>query len=154
MLIVDFGQPDDCMWNSDLEFDVYYESSWRHDDFVKEIIRSIDNAEFVDGALRDLDDPELEFSIYDISGGAKALILLYKDDSLTKVWGPLFGDNCSELLLRIAENKDITVYMQHLLKFPEDKFKAYSNRLGREYKDYRDYEIDLMWGIPEVIKTC
>lgn len=151
MLFIDYGRPEDCLDNSDLEFDGLFEYNWLDDPFTVKILREVDNAEWYKGMLRDLDRADRLFGISDISGGAKALMILYHIDDYDKVWGPLFGDNCASLLLDIAENKDITVFLGHIINFPAEKFKAFSNRLKREYIDISDYEMDAVYGIVEVM---
>lgn len=46
----------------------------------------------------------------------KVLILMLKDDSFIYNMSNC-GDNCAKWILKIAEKKDLTVYLQHIMRF-------------------------------------
>ena len=46
----------------------------------------------------------------------KVLILMSKDDSFVYNLSNC-GDNCAKWVLKIAEQKDLTVYLQHIMGF-------------------------------------
>lgn len=99
------------------------EASWFEDDFVKEIISSIDNADVVvDEAIKSR-KTGTGYSVDKLSGGAKALILMYELED--KIVLATMGDNCIEFVERIAakyekEGKELTIVSNYLHKF---KFK-------------------------------
>lgn len=56
-----------------------------------------------------------------LSGGVKTLILI--DNEPEKVfYASACGDNCAKWLLKIAEEKDITVNLRHLMNFGDAQF--------------------------------
>lgn len=138
ILKIGYGDCDTCITAIDMEFDGLFEYDWLQNDMNKRILREIDNA--IEGPLGivDLDDPTRMFKIYDISSGAKVLMLCNMSESI-KIYSSVLGDNCTPILLEIAKYRDITVYLRHLLQFPEDKFIAYSLKQSRKYHDYADY---------------
>ena len=138
ILKITYGESDECLTHIDMEFDGQFEYSWLNDPMNIRILREIDNAEMCSFGIRDITDTDIIFSIFDISTGAKALMLCNMRSS-TALYSTAFGDNCTSLLLEIAEYRDITIYLRHLLNFPEDKFKAYSLVQHRIYNDYADF---------------
>ncbi|MBR1743657.1 MAG: DUF4869 domain-containing protein [Lachnospiraceae bacterium] len=148
MLKIDYGRPDFCIDNADLEFEEEFEYSWLKDEFNVRILEEVEHALLNGNILYDMTEIDRTFGIYDISSGSKALMLTHELEE-PMVWGPLFGDNCAGLLLEIAEKKDVVIYLKNIINFPEERFRAYSFRLGREYTDYREYELDAVMGVTE-----
>ncbi len=117
--------PSDWVTDISASFDVEYEPEWFSDTFVQEIISVVDKSEVI------LMDGYRSTNIYneylgnisprDLSNGAKSLILLWKTDY--KLNGDRMGNNCIPLLLRISEQKDITISLGHIPKLPY-KFEA------------------------------
>ena len=65
----------------------------------------------------------------ELSGGVKVLILMVKDDSFIYNMSNC-GDNCAKWILKIAEKKDLTVYLQHIMRF-EGEFKIQIMNTGK-----------------------
>lgn len=65
----------------------------------------------------------------ELSGGVKVLILMLKDDSFIYNMSNC-GDNCAKWILKIAEKKDLTVYLQHIMRF-EGEFKIQIMNTGK-----------------------
>ena len=61
------------------------------------------------------------------------------------IWGPIFGDNCTDILSDICKNKTVKIIQEHYLQFNCEKFKAFSQLLQREYKDYNEYRHECLW---------
>jgi len=92
---------------------------WFEDPFVQRIVKEIDDTVVTDAF-------HIKSSVFGnipyehLSGGVKALILLYKEPSI-ELWGTLCGDNCIPLMCEISKMHDITVKFTHIpLSFPED----------------------------------
>lgn len=148
MLSIYYGVTEDCYYYIDAEFEELYEKEWFKDSLVQEITGDIDECDYTGVGCRDKIDPTIEFPIDGLSTGTKGLIMLLKMeyDSI-RIWGTAFGDNCSKWLLKIAENRDIVLELEHYLKFPAEKFKGYSLLQNRMYKDYEDYKYEVRhWG--------
>lgn len=144
MLKIGYGRPDDCIYAVDLEFEEQFEYSWLKNAINIKILNEIDNAIVTPIGIQDKDNEDILFTIFEISTGAKALMLCNMNKSI-KIWGTIFGDNCNSILLELAQTHDITIYLQHLAKFPSDKFQAYSLLKQRPYKDYAEYEMEARW---------
>ena len=57
------------------------------------------------------------------------MILMLKDDSFIYNMSNC-GDNCAKWILKIAEKKDLTVYLQHIMRF-EGEFKIKIMNTGK-----------------------
>lgn len=148
MLSIYWGRTEDSYYYIDDEFELLFKREWFDDSSVLEIIREIDNCQYIGAGCRDIKHPDIEFSVFELSTGSKGLILLLKLEYDTiRIWGTAFGDNCCKWLLKIAETRDITLELEHFMQFPEDDFKGYSLLQKRAYTDYSDYADEVMrWG--------
>lgn len=120
MLRVMFG---DLGWDADrIEkpneyFNFEHEKNWCDSELAKAIIRDVDLSEHIK-------DEYVESPIYGgmpvtkLSSGCKALLILLNQDNVI-MNGARMGDNCSKWLLEIAKIKDITITLDHSMKFPE-----------------------------------
>jgi hypothetical protein len=124
MLRVYFGSLADEIYNTDLYFKNSYKDEWLSDDFVKEMIKEIDNSEVIENnAIKN--DILGTFSPTGLSGGVKTLILIYFNPKIIFNISNC-GDNCIPFLFKIVQkreetiktNKDITVCLHHFLKLP------------------------------------
>jgi hypothetical protein len=96
-------------------FDNVYEDEWIEDDFVKEMIQDVDQSTVISSHI--IESPVLgAITPKELSGGVKVLILMLKDDSFVYNMSNC-GNNCAKWILKIAEKKDLTVYLQHILRF-------------------------------------
>lgn len=101
-------------------FNHWHDTEWFNDSIVQQIVLDIDKTK--------IEGPNLAISPVlgaipptKISGGSKCLILALKTDNL--IYGSGMGDNCVSWLLKIAEKKDVRMYLGHIMDFPE-KFEA------------------------------
>ena len=89
---------------------------WFQDPFVKEMIQDVDKSEVVGPFL--IQSPVLgPIAPTLLSGGVKVLILMLKDDKFMYNISNC-GDNCAKWILEIGKRKDITVFLQHYMRFP------------------------------------
>lgn len=124
-------------------FGAQYESSWFNSKLAKEIIKSIDNSDYIDGEY--LKSPVLgSISPRDLSSGCKGVLLLLNEANIV-VRGERFGDNCAKWILKVAEIKDITITINHVLKFPEPfKIRCLNtDKILTSYKDYINELVDI-----------
>lgn len=143
-LIIDLCKDQPFLFNVDMEFPELFKPSWLNDAMNLRILREIDNAEVCAFGICDRDDKEIVFSIDEISSGVKALMVCNQYDNVA-IWGPLFDDNCTDILLEICKRKTIKIIQEHFLKFSKDKFKAFNQLLQREYRDYDEYRHECRW---------
>lgn len=95
-------------------------AEWFKDPLVQEIIENIDKAKVeMDFSVVSM-ITHTGFSVNDLAGGTKCLIMLYKNPE--KLYFVSMGDNCVEYLEKIAakfeeEGKDIIIITDYLNRF-------------------------------------
>lgn len=149
MLKIGYGHPEGIYFFIDSEFEELFEMEWLNDPFNQRVLHDIDGCFYNGVAMQDI-KLGYSFPVFDISTGAKALMIVNALPEI-EIWGTIFGDNCTDLLLELAEHKDVTIYLQHFLKFTPAKFKAFSLVQTRQYDDYDDYAKELA---KEIITVC
>lgn len=123
MLRVIYGELDtpDYIFNPDPFFNNTYEDDWITDPMSVQMIKDIDRSE-VKGA-RLIDSPYLgAIPTERLSRGVKTLILM-KFDSEHIFNASACGDNCAPWILKIAEEKDLTIRLGYLMDFGNDSFE-------------------------------
>lgn len=117
MLNIIFGDVENCIYNTEVYFRNTFDDEWITSDIVKQIIKDIDKSEVINA--RCIESPVLgQITPEMLSGGTKTLILLMNDDS--KIFNAsTCGDNCAKWILKIAQQKDITIRLGHVMKFDE-----------------------------------
>lgn len=122
-------------------FDNVYEDEWIEDEFVKAMIQDVDNSRVVSAHI--IESPVLgAITPKELSGGVKVLILMLKDDTFIYNMSNC-GDNCAKWILKIAEKKDLTVYLQHIIRF-EGKFEIQIMNTGKIVRNQKEYVIGLL----------
>lgn len=117
-------------------FDNVYEDEWIEDELVKEMIQDVDHSSVVSPHI--IESPVLgAITPKELSGGVKVLILMLKDDSFIYNMSNC-GNNCAKWILKIAEKKDLTVYLQHILRFEGD-FEIQIMNTGRIVHNQKEY---------------
>lgn len=121
-------------------FNNTYEDEWLEDPVVQEMILDVDKSKVISSHV--IESPVLgPITPRELSGGVKVLILLLKDDSWVYNISNC-GDNCAEWILKIAETKDLTVYMEHVMKFPEP-FTIKLLNTGEILHNFKEYAFAL-----------
>ena len=111
------------------------------DPFVKEMIQDVDSSTVISAHI--IESPILgPITPKELSGGVKVLILMLKDDSfvynLTNC-----GNNCAKWVLKIAEQKDLTVYLQYMIRF-EGEFEIQIMNTGKIVHNRKEYVLGLI----------
>ena len=122
-------------------FDNVYEDEWITDAFVREMIQDVDSSTVISPHI--IESPILgPITPKELSGGVKVLILMLKDDSfvynLTNC-----GNNCAKWVLKIAEQKDLTVYLQHMIRF-EGNFEIQIMNTRKIVHNPKEYVLGLI----------
>lgn len=120
MLNIFFGDMPEAIYNTAVYFKNVYEEEWIVEPLSKEMIQDIDQSTVLDGGV--IDSPILgKISPLDLSGGVKTLILIehVKDQIFN---ASTCGDNCAKWLLKIAEHRDVTINLRHIMDFGEKTF--------------------------------
>lgn len=96
-------------------FNNVYEDEWMEDELVRKMILDVDQSVVVSPHM--IESPVMgAITPKELSGGVKVLILMLKDDSFIYNLSNC-GNNCAKWVLRIAEKKELTVYLQHIIRF-------------------------------------
>ena len=120
MLHIFYGEMSDVICNTSIYFKNTYEDEWITDPFTKEMILDIDKSSVLEGSV--IDSPVMgKIPPTSLSGGVKTLILMkYEPD---KIWNAsACGDNCAKWILKIAEEKELTINLRHIMDFGSGEF--------------------------------
>ncbi|MDO4337134.1 MAG: DUF4869 domain-containing protein [Eubacteriales bacterium] len=117
-------------------FDNVYEDEWIEDEFVKEMIKDVDHSTVISAHI--IESPVLgSITPKDLSGSVKVLILMLKDDSFVYNLSNC-GNSCAKWVLKIAKEKDLTVYLQHIIRF-EGEFEIQIMNTGKIVHNPTEY---------------
>lgn len=114
MLKVFFGDRDSSIQDSiiDVYFDNNYDSEWFEDDIVKRMVYDIDKTEVK--SKNCLESPVLgQIPPMYLSGGVKALILMYKTDLVVDATS--CGENCVDWIIRLGDMRDVDVDLNYYM---------------------------------------
>ena len=144
MLTISFRPTDNTILDVDTYFNYNYEDVWLDDELVKQMILDIDNSKVISAnCIESQVLGQIAPSL--LSRGVKALILMYKEPQL-ELWATACGDNCADWILKIAEEQDITIVLEHIMQFKRD-FKGYcitNKQAINSLDDYRKFAIELL----------
>lgn len=121
MLKIYFGDMEDAIYHPPTFFDNQYEDEWITEKLSVQMIKDIDKSDVIGAHL--IESPVLgAISPKDLSGGVKTLILMAFDDSGEVFNASACGDNCAKWILRIADDKDLTINLRHIMDFGDNEF--------------------------------
>ena len=119
MLKIIYGrlEADNFVYNPDEYFNFNREDSWLEDKVAKQMVEDIDKSEIIGPNLIHSDilgpiPPEY------LSGGVKTLICIKNRPDLI-FNATACGDNCSNWLLKLAENQNIIINLYYCMQFKE-----------------------------------
>ena len=120
MLNVFYGDMPNVIYNTAVYFKNTYEDAWITEPLSREMIQDVDHSTVLDSGV--VDSPVLgKIPPVQLSGGVKTLILVANEPD--KVFNAsTCGDNCAKRLLKIAEEKDVTINLRHLMNFGSEPF--------------------------------
>lgn len=120
MLNIYFGEMEEAIYNPAVYFKNTYQDSWITNERSKAMIKDVDKSTVI--APRIIESPVLgAITPRELSGGVKTLILI--DQVSNQVFNAsTCGDNCAKWLLKMGEEKDITINLRHLMDFGENEF--------------------------------
>ena len=146
MLNVYFGSLDNEIYDPPLYFLYQYEDEWITADLSKEMILDVDRSTVVGPRL--IDSPVLgAISPERLSGGVKTLILMAYDESGNVFNGTACGDNCAKWILKIAEQKELTITLHNIMKFDDENMQIRilnNNTIVRSFNEYVDAAIEFL----------
>lgn len=120
MLTIFYGDMPQAIYNTAVYFKNVYEEEWITAPAAKQMIHDIDKSVVLDSGV--IDSPVLgKIPPLSLSGGVKTLILIANEPD--KVFNAsTCGDNCAKWILKLAEDRDITINLRHLMDFGENDF--------------------------------
>lgn len=121
MLSIYYGDMSEAVYNTSVYFKNTYEDEWILDQHVRQMIEDVDKSIVIDAGV--IDSPVLgKIPPEKLSGGVKTLILIDKDDS--RIYNAsTCGDNCAKWILQMAQDRDITINLRHLMRFGKEAFE-------------------------------
>ncbi|MCD7714976.1 MAG: DUF4869 domain-containing protein [Lachnospiraceae bacterium] len=120
MLHIYYGEMENVINNTEVYFRNTFEPSWIEGDMAKKIILDVDQSVVLGGQciqsrVLGMIPPE------SLSGSTKTLLLMINDD--TKIFNAsTCGDNCAKWILEIAEHKELTIRLGHIMDFGAGEF--------------------------------
>lgn len=124
------------VFSPDTYFKYNYEDEWFEDDFVKMMVQDVDGSTVI--SAHSIDSPVLGIIAPErLSGGVKALIIMYKEPDLI-VNASACGDNCAKWMLEIGKKQDITVRLGYEMEF-EEPFDICIKNSGKVIHNYEDF---------------
>jgi hypothetical protein len=122
MLKIYLGDMDGVLHNVETYFKNQLDYSWLNDDFVKEVIQDVDKSTVE--SVQCINSPVLgQIPPTSLSGGTKALILMKFLDGRV-INASNCGDNCAKWILKLGEEQDLTINLNHIMDFGTQEFCA------------------------------
>ena len=138
MLSIIFGDADNTIYHPPTYFDNTYEDNWITDPLSVEMIKDVDKSEVVGPHL--IQSPVLgPISTKELSGGVKTLILMAFDETGKIFNASACGNNCAKWILKIAESKDLTINLRHVMDFGDGDFSARILNNGIAVNSMKEY---------------
>ena len=138
MLSIYLGDMETAIYHPPTYFDNMYEDEWLTEPLSVEMIEDVDRSKVIGPHL--IESPVLgPISPKELSGGVKTLILMALDENNMVFNASACGDNCSKWILKIAEKKDLTINLRHIMDFGEETFEAQILNNGRQVHDMQEF---------------
>ena len=120
MLTVYYGDLPEAIFNTAVYFKNSYEDEWITDPFAKQMVLDVDKSTVLDSGV--IDSPVLgKIPPTSLSGGVKTVILIKNVPE--KIFNAsTCGDNCATWILKLSEQRNITINLRHIMNFGEGSF--------------------------------
>ena len=121
MLKAYFGDMAEAVYNTVVFFKNDFDPRWLEDPFVREMILDVDRSTVLSSGA--IDSPVMGIiPPTSLSGGVKKLILIMKEPD--RVFNASnCGDNCAKWLLRMGQDRDVTINLRHIMDFGDGDFE-------------------------------
>lgn len=145
MLNIIFGKIDNVIFNTSVFFKNSYEESWLLEKETQQMILDIDKSKVLgNGAI---ESPVLGIiPPTSLSGGVKTLILIsHISDKIFNASN--CGNNCASWLLKIGNEKNVTINLRHLMNFGDGYFElniVNKNKIVRSMDELLEIAGDLL----------
>ena len=121
MLNIYYGDMPEAIYDTAVYFKNVYDEEWITQPLSVQMIADVDKSTVLDNAV--IDSPVLgKIPPINLSGGVKTLILINNVEQ--KIFNAsTCGDNCAKWLLKMGEEKEITINLRHLMDFGNEEFE-------------------------------
>ena len=138
MLNIYLGEMEGAVYHPPVYFDNRYEDEWLAEPLAIEMVKDVDKSEIISPHL--VQSPVLgPISVKELSGGVKTLMLMAFDKSGKVFNASACGDNCAKWILKIAEGKELTINLRHIMDFGEGSFEARILNTGQVVHGAREF---------------
>jgi len=121
LLKIQFGDMEEAIFNTDMYFDNTYEDSWLTDPFAVKVIETIDRSKVL--GPNAIKSPYLGvISPEKLAGGTKTILLMKNCPDMV-FNASTCGDNCAPFILELAQERDLTINLRHLMDFGKEPFE-------------------------------
>lgn len=136
MLHIFYGDMPEAVYNTAVYFKNVYEESWIIQPLSRAMIADVDKSEVLDSAV--IDSPVMgKIPPLSLSGGVKTLILMANvPDRIFNA--STCGDNCAKWILKMAETRELTINLRHLMDFGREKFDIHILNTGQVVHNMRE----------------
>ncbi|MCD7842574.1 MAG: DUF4869 domain-containing protein [Lachnospiraceae bacterium] len=123
MLKIFYGHMSEAVFNTSVYFKNAYEDEWITNPLAREMILDVDKSVVLDSTV--IDSPVMgKIPPTSLSGGVKTLILIQNEPE--KIFNAsTCGNNCAKWILKLAQDRDITINLRHIMDFGRDDFTVY-----------------------------
>lgn len=123
MLSIYLGDMPEAIYHPPTYFDNTYEDEWLTNSLSVKMIADVDKSTVIGTHL--IESSVLgPISPKELSGSVKTLILMAFDENGRVFNASVCGDSCSKWIFQIAENKDLTINLLHIMDFGRGNFEA------------------------------
>ena len=113
---------DEAVYYPPVYFDNRYENEQITDKWSVEFIKDVDKSEVINAHL--IESPLLgSISPKELSGGVKTIMLMLFDETGRIFNASVCGDNCAKWILKVAESRDLTINLRHIMEFSDGEFE-------------------------------
>jgi len=121
MLNIFFGNMPEAIFNTAVYFKNVYEDEWITSPLTRAMVKDVDKSIVLDSGV--IDSPVLgKIPPTGLSGGVKTLILIANEpDKIFNI--STCGNNCAKWILKLAETREITANLRHLMDFGAGEFE-------------------------------
>ena len=115
MLTIIYGDAENSIYNTSVQFKNTYEPEWIESELAKKMIKDVDDSDVLSGEC--INSPVLgQIPPERLSGGVKTLLLMLNEPD--KIFNAsTCGDNCAKWILEIGKQKDLTINLRHMMSF-------------------------------------
>lgn len=136
MLHIFYGDMPEAVYNTAVYFKNVYDERWIIQPLSRAMIADVDKSEVLGSAV--IDSPVMgKIPPLSLSGGVKTLMLMANvPDRIFNA--STCGDNCARWILKMAETRELTINLRHLMDFGRENFDIHILNTDQVVHNMRD----------------